>query len=223
MDMTFTASVSRYADGHIGEIFLDNHKQGSAVGKLDGNTGEWKKGKDPFNRQVIADVADVMRGYQAFENSKPLYHIGRIADGFQPPPPESFSENWKPVVLMPTYDSETHETYMFTSQSKGGRDAVANLVHALSDVYDAHPQDIGKLPICELGVGSYVNSKGRQIFYPVFETMRFVPRPEEVRRIKPLPPAMPLAIEHKAPAETPPPDEADARAKSDDPDDEIPF
>lgn len=34
MDMKFTASVSRYADGRIGELFLDNHKAGSSVGTL---------------------------------------------------------------------------------------------------------------------------------------------------------------------------------------------
>jgi ribonucleoside-diphosphate reductase alpha chain len=34
LGMRFTASVSRYGDGRIGEVFLDNHKQGSAVGTL---------------------------------------------------------------------------------------------------------------------------------------------------------------------------------------------
>jgi hypothetical protein len=34
MDMKFTVSVSRYADGRISELFLDNHKAGSSVGTL---------------------------------------------------------------------------------------------------------------------------------------------------------------------------------------------
>jgi ribonucleoside-diphosphate reductase alpha chain len=34
MGLRFTASVSRYDDGRIGEIFIDNHKAGSAVGTL---------------------------------------------------------------------------------------------------------------------------------------------------------------------------------------------
>jgi hypothetical protein len=34
MNMRFTASVSRYPDGRLGEIFMDNHKAGSAVGTL---------------------------------------------------------------------------------------------------------------------------------------------------------------------------------------------
>jgi hypothetical protein len=34
MGMQFVASVSHYDDGGVGELFLDNHKQGSAVGTL---------------------------------------------------------------------------------------------------------------------------------------------------------------------------------------------
>lgn len=34
MNLRFTGSVSRYPDGRIAEIFLDNHKAGSAVGTL---------------------------------------------------------------------------------------------------------------------------------------------------------------------------------------------
>ena len=32
--LRFTASISRYPDGHIAELFLDNHKAGSAIGTL---------------------------------------------------------------------------------------------------------------------------------------------------------------------------------------------
>ena len=34
MDMDFTASVSRYPDSRISELFIDNHKAGSSVGTL---------------------------------------------------------------------------------------------------------------------------------------------------------------------------------------------
>jgi hypothetical protein len=34
MAMRFTASASRYADGRLAEVFLDNHKAGSAVGTM---------------------------------------------------------------------------------------------------------------------------------------------------------------------------------------------
>ena len=34
MGLRFTASVSRFSDGRIGELFVDNHKAGSAIGTL---------------------------------------------------------------------------------------------------------------------------------------------------------------------------------------------
>jgi ribonucleoside-diphosphate reductase alpha chain len=34
MGMGFTAGVGRYPDGRIGELFIDNHKAGSAIGTL---------------------------------------------------------------------------------------------------------------------------------------------------------------------------------------------
>jgi hypothetical protein len=34
MDLRFTASISRYPDGRVSELFCDNHKAGSATGTL---------------------------------------------------------------------------------------------------------------------------------------------------------------------------------------------
>jgi ribonucleoside-diphosphate reductase alpha chain len=34
MGLHFTAGISRYEDGRIAELFLDNHKAGSAIGTL---------------------------------------------------------------------------------------------------------------------------------------------------------------------------------------------
>jgi hypothetical protein len=34
MGLRFTASISRYPDGRIAELFCDNHKAGSAIGTL---------------------------------------------------------------------------------------------------------------------------------------------------------------------------------------------
>jgi ribonucleoside-diphosphate reductase alpha chain len=34
MGFKFTSSISRYPDGRVGEIFIENHKAGSAIGTL---------------------------------------------------------------------------------------------------------------------------------------------------------------------------------------------
>jgi hypothetical protein len=197
--------------------------------KCDGNTGDWKGGKnatDMKGRQVIADTHDAMHGLQTFEDKKPTYCIGRIADGWQLPAEAKFDEAWKPVVLLPMYDFETHELLLFTSQNKGGRDAIGNLVDAMFDTYDAHPADVGKLPICELASDSYLNTHGKRIHFPIFEIVGWTERPAEVHRVKP-PLIDVLAIENKSKrAESTPSPKPTASAKPPrhaDLDDEIPF
>jgi hypothetical protein len=167
--------------------------------KMNRNDGTWKKGKDNFDvtgHEFIADVVDALHGYQAFEDNKPPYHIGTISSGWHPPPVEELSgDGWRPVVLLPLYDHSSNATFIFTSQNKGGRDAVVKLIDAMADVYAGHPEDIGKLPVCILASDSYVNTHKKRIHVPIFETVGFVDRPADVHRIKPPAPAL-LAIEH---------------------------
>jgi hypothetical protein len=180
---------------------------GASFVKHNGDNDQWKKGKDIFDVkgwQMIADPHDAMHGFQAFEDKKPLYCIGRIADGWQPPPEDKFGGDWKRVVLLPMYDFETHEPLLFTSQNQGGRDAVANLIDVMFQCYDGHPEDTGKLPICTLSSDSYTNTHQKRIYFPIFEIGGWIERPADVYRIKPLPIDM-LALEHKSePAESVP-------------------
>jgi hypothetical protein len=178
--------------------------------KCDGNTGEWKAGKDRTKmtgRQLVADVPDAMHGFQKFENKKPIYVVGRICDGYQPPERDTLGDMnqsrwhngkdpWAAVVLLPMFDLETREPFVFTSDSGGGKDAVTTLVDAMVDNVALHPEDANKLPLCELASDSYLNSHGKQIYTPIFEIAAWETRPEAVRRIKP-PPAPVLAIESK--------------------------
>jgi hypothetical protein len=68
MGMKFTASVSRHPDGRIGEVFIDNHKQGSAVGTL---------GRDPattlsFAVQHSADIEAIRCALCRQSHGRPL-------------------------------------------------------------------------------------------------------------------------------------------------------
>jgi hypothetical protein len=171
--------------------------------KMNGNDGTWKKGKDAFDpvgHKFLADIVDALHGYQTFEDGKPLYHIGTISSGWQPPAAEELGPGWQRTVLLPLYDYTTNATFIFTSQNKGGRDAVVKLIDAMSAVYAVHPQDIGKVPVCTLASDSYVNTHKKHIFYPIFETVGYIERPAGVHRITPPPPAT-LAIEHNPPTE----------------------
>jgi hypothetical protein len=188
--------------------------------KCDGNSGQWTAGKDKNDmngRRLAADVPDAMHGFQKFENKKPIYVIGRICDGYRPPERDTLGDTdtthwyngkdpWASVVLLPLYDPETREPFIFVSSNDGGKDAVTALVDAVVDNVALHPDATNQLPVCELAPGSYVNSRGKEIFKPIFEIVGWDERPEAVRHIKP-PPVDMLALEHKAaePVEVEPP------------------
>ena len=114
--------------------------------RLDGNTGDYHRtGKNntaTMNGQKLGcDCVDAMTGYQKFENKIPIYHLGRVADGYQPPPRELLGdlnesewENgkdpWVRIDLLPFWDVESRELLLFSAANKGSRDAVAQLVEA---------------------------------------------------------------------------------------------
>jgi hypothetical protein len=223
--------------------------------RLDGNTGEYRRtGKTntvAMNHQKFAcDPVDAMTGYQKFEKKVPIYHIGRVADGYQPPPREELGDlnesNWENgkdpwvrIDLLPFWDEESQEVLLFSAASRGSRDAVAHLVEAYINNVGVHPEDLNKVPLVKLEADSYVNKHGKRIFVPVLAILDWIERPAAVRRILPPPPkmleltAVPTAVPAPSPSNTTP-------AKSDqhtpavtkskpkqptkfDMDDEIPF
>jgi hypothetical protein len=215
---------------------------GGSFLKLD--EGNWLAGKKDANgRRLGADVPDAMGGYQKFKNKKPILAIVRIADGIAPPERDELDETdeslwsdrkdpWQPVSILPFWDPETHEIFIFSSSAQGGRDAVAYLIEAYADNCAGHPEDADKLPLVELCSDSYVNTHGRTIYKPLFEVRDWILRPTALRRLKP-PPVTMLAIENKS---APAPTEASAAkrstkspkhkitsSKDDDMDDTIPF
>jgi ribonucleoside-diphosphate reductase alpha chain len=74
--MRFTASVSRYPDGSIGELFLDNHKQGSAVGTLVRDMAIVFS----FAVQHGADAEAIRRALCRDGNGRALGPLGEILD-----------------------------------------------------------------------------------------------------------------------------------------------
>jgi hypothetical protein len=186
--------------------------------RLDGNSGEYRRtGKTntgPMNNQKLAcDPVDAMTGYQKFENKIPIYQIGRVADGYQPPPREELGDMnefewgngkdpWVRIDLLPFWDVESREVLLFSAANQGSRDAVANLVGAYINNIEVHPEDLNKVPLVELETDSYVNKHGKKIFYPIFEIVDWIERPAAVRRI--LPPPVKMLELTAAPSTTTP-------------------
>jgi hypothetical protein len=76
MGMRFTGSVSRYPDGRISEIFLDNHKAGSAIGTLCRDIAIVFS----FAAQHGADVEAIRRALCRDSQGRPLGPLGVALD-----------------------------------------------------------------------------------------------------------------------------------------------
>jgi hypothetical protein len=211
---------------------------GATFLKCDGRSGAYTAGKANMNgAKLLAELPDVMHGWQRLERGqKPIYCIGRVADGFEPPDREALGDNvpglwadpkqdpWSEVSMSPMLDLENCEHFLFTTTSDGGRNAVAALLDAYLDNLKDHPEDTNKLPIVTLSSDSYTNSNNKKIYFPVFEIDSWDERPSAVRHIKP-PPISMLTLEADANPPTkalPAPARARKNARAD-MDDEIPF
>jgi hypothetical protein len=193
--------------------------------KLDGNNGEYRRtGKTDtaaMNSQKLGcDPVDAMTGYQKFENKIPVYQIGRVADGYQPPPREQLGDldaefwpdgkdPWVRIDLLPFWDVESRELLLFSAANQGSRDAVAHLVAAYINNVEVRPEDLSKAPLIELETDSYVNKHGKRIFTPIFAVIDWIERPAAVRRI--LPPPVKMLELAAVPATQPSPAKSDQR------------
>jgi hypothetical protein len=76
MNMRFTASISRDADGNVAELFVDNHKAGSAVGTMVRDAAIILS----FALQHGADIEAIRRALCRYTSGRPLGPIGVALD-----------------------------------------------------------------------------------------------------------------------------------------------
>ena len=76
MGLRFTASVSRYPDGRISELFLDTNKAGSGIGTLVRDSAIILS----FALQHGADVEDIRRALCRDSQGRPLGPIAVALD-----------------------------------------------------------------------------------------------------------------------------------------------
>ena len=76
MDLSFTASISRYPDGRIAELFCDNHKAGSQIGTLVRDAAILLS----FALQHGADIEAIRRALCRDNSGRALGPIGQALD-----------------------------------------------------------------------------------------------------------------------------------------------
>jgi hypothetical protein len=143
--------------------------------------------KLPLGKRLIAHMRELEVGYQHWVEGYPQeWKGGRLSEGYTPPPRHSLGDNdeslwetysdgrpkqpWPFTNRLPMTDPERGETYLFTTQTKGGLGAIGQLCEAYDTLLLSDP-DSDKEPIVALGSDSYPhrNREWGDIPYPVFE------------------------------------------------------
>jgi hypothetical protein len=153
--------------------------------------GDFVVGQDndpvELGTKLIANMDQLLVGWQRWEDARPAEQVmGPLVDGFKPPRRDELSFNdpteWeidestgKPRdpwvyshLLLMKEPGKRGQLFTFTTNSAGGKNAMAKLSGEYGQQMREHPDEY---PIVSLGVGSYMHSNpayGR-IKFPIFE------------------------------------------------------
>ena len=148
--------------------------------------GKFQFGQDgeplPLGTKLVPHMGELKIGFIKWQNGKPINEITvRIADSEPVPQREDLDakdasawemdsngvaiDPWGKINTLPFKNPETGEQYVYTTGSRGGIDAIGKL----STAYGSHRQKHdGKMPIVQIGAGSYQHKTHGEVFYPVF-------------------------------------------------------
>jgi hypothetical protein len=168
---------------------------------FDSKTGKLTAGRagiDMVERKVVADMGDAMDGFRQFIDKKPVYALTKVLDATVEPIQRSelgdideskWTEDrdpWVPVTVLPLFDSETRETFVFVT-AFGERGAAGNLIDAYVDHLTAHPEAADQLPRIGFYVRQYTRNDGKPGYALQFDIEGWVDRPKTILHIAPPP------------------------------------
>ena len=136
---------------------------------------KWSVGDIDFDgRELTARVDWTMVGWTKWWERKPVdYRLGYVADRFVPPARAELGnlnrdewdiyckgrDPWVFSWILPLFDAASGEAFLWSTDSRGGRDAIANLLTAYADRVEANPEEKKTLPIVELATGGYAHAQ----------------------------------------------------------------
>ena len=154
--------------------------------------GEFQFGADneplALGTKLVPNMAELKAGFIKWQNSEPINEVTvRISDGEPVPRREDLDSQdestwemdsngiaidpWGIVNTLPFKSPESGEEFVFTTGSKGGIGALGKLATA----YGSHRQKHdGKMPIVQIGAGSYRHKTYGEVHYPVFRIVSWV-------------------------------------------------
>jgi hypothetical protein len=169
----------------VADAVAPKHVQGSL---LKFNKGEWLAGEAqeiiPIGTRVIAAVDQTLMGWVFWEDGKPTDHRMVLVSSGEAPARRAelgdfdqskwekdasgeLRDPWAMTFYVPMVD-DTGEVFTFSTTSRGGKNAVADILRHYSRNRNANP---GKYPVMALESDVYQHSNAQygRIKYPVFK------------------------------------------------------
>ena len=179
--------------------------------KWDYKTGKYSVGKsavDFTGKKLVADVGNVMGGYQKLEvGEKPLYALTKILDPTVEPIERAElgqtdesrwtdgKDPWVGATVLSFFDETTRAVYILIA-TFAARSETSALIHAFVEHSEANPEAADQLPIVQLCVREYVKDDGNPGFAMQLDIDGWTERPKAVLNVQP----PPLSITTKAKA-----------------------
>jgi hypothetical protein len=141
---------------------------------------------------LIAHVPEILSGWQRWQNNKPTDQVmHRIGPGFrdikreelgdtddslwEPDTEGEVRDPWQPTVMMIMKDRGSDRLFTFVATSKGGRQAIGQLVTTWANAIRHRP---GQVPVTTRAFGIWKSVKYGETRIPVFNVVDWVPRQE---------------------------------------------
>jgi len=185
-------------------------RTGQNITKLAFVKGAWKLGRDKTEvngTQWVARIDWALGGYTKWWDGRIVdYRLGYIADRYMPPKRDELGDldeeawewgnygrdPWQLGWSLPLFNQVNGEEVLYTTDTMGGKDALAALLTAYADRVDSTPVDNKILPVVELGASSYRHPQRGQVHVPQFDIVAWAVPPNKLR--PPLPKAEPKAL-----------------------------
>src|SRR5262249_54927239 len=166
--------------------------------------GDWLLGQEreqiPDTSRWIGIMGEARHGFIKWEtvtdedgNTKkvPVHVVGKISDGYQPPPRDTLGDNdksqwkiglngkpedpYKPVVYLPLLSLDGEKVMTFTTSTPTGLPRFWQLVDKYQWIGQRH---LGQYPVIELRASGYDDRRYGWVRVPDFEIVGWVGRPD---------------------------------------------
>jgi hypothetical protein len=191
--------ISNVGGKNIYQQYGEAMSRSAIVGKILklSKLGVYEAGQDKEEiakgTQMIVDLTRLRTGWIKWEDSKPIDRKMGIIGEYTPPMRGELGDHDKDMWEDPDkdpwqfaneavmYDPEAQELYTYSATSKGGINALGELMKTYGDYIALHFSDRPEVyPKVSLDVGSYMHSNRQfgKILYPKFNIIEYVKPPK---------------------------------------------